>query len=270
MTSKRPKLSHPAESDPPATHFFAPMGPQVETSEQEPERPHDRHDAVVPHGETHSSETVSDPDPYRANREKAFAILGKPIYHRQKPIPVDENDASPETSRGNTTDADVASSPAEDDPPDDNTTNGPTESDASPGPTSDRGNSNGRIELREWALPQKLAVVVREVARAEVPQKRKKKDRPHHVPKPHPKMYQGFPINLNYAPVSDHKEMFKEATSIGVSLGLANAVDDLKDFMVNVATMCSGTEAPLIALREVCDSKSYLMILTMTISLIFL
>ena len=63
-------------------------------------------------------------------------------------------------------------------------------------------------------------------------------------------------INYNLAPLSDANAIFRDLTDLGVSNGLLGAVTDLDGMDIRVATMCSGTESPLLALGMICECKS--------------
>ncbi|UJO22037.1 uncharacterized protein CLAFUR5_09289 [Fulvia fulva] len=54
-------------------------------------------------------------------------------------------------------------------------------------------------------------------------------------------------------PVSDISEIFGEMTEQALSLGLGDAIDHLASMPVRIATICSGTESPLLALEMVRD-----------------
>ncbi|KAF2271565.1 uncharacterized protein EI97DRAFT_387612 [Westerdykella ornata] len=58
----------------------------------------------------------------------------------------------------------------------------------------------------------------------------------------------GKGIDLNLPPLHNIEEIFEDMASKALKLGLASALKDIGR-PINVATMCSGTEAPLIALQ---------------------
>ncbi|KAH7118782.1 hypothetical protein B0J11DRAFT_75237 [Dendryphion nanum] len=58
-------------------------------------------------------------------------------------------------------------------------------------------------------------------------------------------------INLSLPPLTDIKDIFSDMVANAMKKGLSSALKDIKDRPLNVATMCSGTESPLIALQLV-------------------
>ncbi|KAF2267412.1 hypothetical protein CC78DRAFT_512061 [Lojkania enalia] len=64
----------------------------------------------------------------------------------------------------------------------------------------------------------------------------------------------GKGIDLNLPPLSNIEDIFLDLTTRALDLGLSDAVDDLKNRNINVATMCSGTESPLIAIQMISKS----------------
>lgn len=58
----------------------------------------------------------------------------------------------------------------------------------------------------------------------------------------------GTKLELGLPPLSDTREIFEEITKKGLQKGLQNALDSLPG-PLRVATMCSGTESPLLALE---------------------
>ncbi|KAF1848463.1 uncharacterized protein K460DRAFT_308788 [Cucurbitaria berberidis CBS 394.84] len=59
----------------------------------------------------------------------------------------------------------------------------------------------------------------------------------------------GKGIDLNLPPINNINDVFADMTARAVELGLCEALKNLKGQVINVATMCSGTESPLIALE---------------------
>lgn len=56
-------------------------------------------------------------------------------------------------------------------------------------------------------------------------------------------------LDLNLPPLSNIEDIFADMASRALKLGLGDALEDLHNRPINVATMCSGTESPLIALQ---------------------
>jgi hypothetical protein len=67
---------------------------------------------------------------------------------------------------------------------------------------------------------------------------------------------QGKGIDLSLPPLYNIKDCFADMTSNGVREGLSNALERLKGAPIKVATMCSGTESPLLALSEISKGPS--------------
>ena len=61
-------------------------------------------------------------------------------------------------------------------------------------------------------------------------------------------------LNLNLPPLSGIDEIFADLTSRAVDLGLTKTLQHLQNRPLRVATMCSGTESPLLALQMIQDS----------------
>jgi site-specific DNA-cytosine methylase len=57
----------------------------------------------------------------------------------------------------------------------------------------------------------------------------------------------GKGIDFNLPPISNIDDAFKDMTAKAVELGLADVITKLDGRQINVATMCSGTESPLLA-----------------------
>ncbi|KAI9841565.1 MAG: hypothetical protein M1837_000611 [Sclerophora amabilis] len=60
--------------------------------------------------------------------------------------------------------------------------------------------------------------------------------------------------DLSLPPLHDIEEIFEDMTSNAVGLGLAKAVSHLANRKLRLATMCSGTESPLLALDLIAES----------------
>jgi site-specific DNA-cytosine methylase len=56
-------------------------------------------------------------------------------------------------------------------------------------------------------------------------------------------------VDLSLPPLSNIEEIFQDMAHNALGLGLGEALRELKGRPINVATMCSGTESPLIALQ---------------------
>ena len=62
-------------------------------------------------------------------------------------------------------------------------------------------------------------------------------------------------VHEELPPISDIQEIFDDLTSKAHQLGLGKGLDHLKNKELKVATMCSGTESPLLALEMIRDSR---------------
>lgn len=67
----------------------------------------------------------------------------------------------------------------------------------------------------------------------------------------------GKGIDLSLPPLNSVEDCFADLTANGLLHGLAEALVGLGDTCIKVATMCSGTEAPLLALGEISKGWSY-------------
>jgi hypothetical protein len=56
-------------------------------------------------------------------------------------------------------------------------------------------------------------------------------------------------INETFAPISDIQQIFDDMTSKARELGLDQALEHLNGRELRLATMCSGTESPLLAMQ---------------------
>ncbi|KAF2853893.1 hypothetical protein T440DRAFT_515377 [Plenodomus tracheiphilus IPT5] len=61
----------------------------------------------------------------------------------------------------------------------------------------------------------------------------------------------GKGIDLSLPPLNNVKDCFSDLSTKSVSLGLGTALEKLGSIQIKVATMCSGTESPLLALSEI-------------------
>lgn len=59
----------------------------------------------------------------------------------------------------------------------------------------------------------------------------------------------GLGIDQSLPPLASIEDIFADMASNALQLGLDAALKDLRGRMINIATMCSGTESPLIALQ---------------------
>ncbi|KAI0578561.1 DNA repair protein rad8 [Pyrenophora tritici-repentis] len=64
----------------------------------------------------------------------------------------------------------------------------------------------------------------------------------------------GKGIDLSLPPLSNIEDCMSDMTKKSLQLGLLGALDHLKGRTIKVATMCSGTESPLLALDEICKA----------------
>lgn len=62
-------------------------------------------------------------------------------------------------------------------------------------------------------------------------------------------------IDESLPPISDISEIFAEMTNTALDHGLLNAINHLEGKALRVATVCSGTESPILALTEICARK---------------
>ena len=62
-------------------------------------------------------------------------------------------------------------------------------------------------------------------------------------------------IDQSLPALSDIQDIFNDITSRAYESGFNEAVDLLDGRVINVATICSGTESPLLALDMICDGK---------------
>jgi hypothetical protein len=75
----------------------------------------------------------------------------------------------------------------------------------------------------------------------------------HVVELPYPK--NGGRIDERAEQLSDVQDIFDHLTAKACGLGLDTALNILDERVINVATMCSGTESPLLALKMIASSK---------------
>jgi hypothetical protein len=66
----------------------------------------------------------------------------------------------------------------------------------------------------------------------------------------------GKGIDLSLPPLSNIEECMLDMTHKAIQLGLDEAVYGLDGRLIKVATMCSGTESPLLALQEISEGQS--------------
>ena len=64
-------------------------------------------------------------------------------------------------------------------------------------------------------------------------------------------------IDENLQPLCKIEEIFVDMTARACKLGFGKVVNHLKNRKLRVATMCSGTESPILALRLVSDGGVY-------------
>ena len=62
-------------------------------------------------------------------------------------------------------------------------------------------------------------------------------------------------LDESLPPISDITEIFADLTSKAIDVGFSKALDHLGNRPLRVATMCSGTESPLLALGLIKDCK---------------
>ena len=65
----------------------------------------------------------------------------------------------------------------------------------------------------------------------------------------------GSGLNLHLAPMNDIGAIFTDMTDRALDLGLRDILPRFKSRVLNVATMCSGTESPMLALEMICSRK---------------
>lgn len=61
-------------------------------------------------------------------------------------------------------------------------------------------------------------------------------------------------LDLSLPPLSDVKDIFTDATRKALTLGLRKPIENLRGRRLRVATMCSGTESPLLALQMISEA----------------
>lgn len=66
---------------------------------------------------------------------------------------------------------------------------------------------------------------------------------------------EGKGIDHSLPPMTNIKDCFADLTAKGVLLGLGGALENLNGNYIKVATMCSGTESPLLALTEISNGR---------------
>ncbi|KAH8727919.1 hypothetical protein GQ44DRAFT_610840 [Phaeosphaeriaceae sp. PMI808] len=71
----------------------------------------------------------------------------------------------------------------------------------------------------------------------------------HSTKKSHAKAKIGKGIDFNLPPLDNIEDIFKDMAAKAAKLGLSKVVQNLHTHCINVATMCSGTESPLLALE---------------------
>jgi hypothetical protein len=62
-------------------------------------------------------------------------------------------------------------------------------------------------------------------------------------------------INEELRPICEIKDIFGDITDNACELGLNKVIDHLKGRKLKIATMCSGTESPLLAFQLVSDGR---------------
>jgi len=67
----------------------------------------------------------------------------------------------------------------------------------------------------------------------------------------------GKGIDLSLPPLSNIQDCMFDMTARAVNLGLCEALQNLGERPIRVATMCSGTESPLLALDEISKGQSH-------------
>lgn len=67
----------------------------------------------------------------------------------------------------------------------------------------------------------------------------------------------GKGIDLSLPPLASIQECMSDMTAKAVQLGLCKALESLEGRPIRVATMCSGTESPLLALDEISKGQSH-------------
>ncbi len=59
-------------------------------------------------------------------------------------------------------------------------------------------------------------------------------------------------------PMHSLREIFAHMTLKALDLGLGNALEHLGSRKLQIATMCSGTEAPILALNEIQEGRHFI------------
>jgi site-specific DNA-cytosine methylase len=65
----------------------------------------------------------------------------------------------------------------------------------------------------------------------------------------------GKSIDFNLPPIDNIEEAFKDMAAKAQKLGLDDALDTVNGRQIKVATMCSGTESPLIAIKQISEAR---------------
>lgn len=58
-------------------------------------------------------------------------------------------------------------------------------------------------------------------------------------------------LDKSKPPLSEFRQIFEAITTKALALGFDDVLEELKDTPIRVATMCSGTDAPILALRSI-------------------
>ncbi|KAK4540354.1 hypothetical protein LTR36_009311 [Oleoguttula mirabilis] len=80
---------------------------------------------------------------------------------------------------------------------------------------------------------------------------------------------QGRGLDPNLPPLHDIDDIFRDVTTRALTLGLDKALDHLRSRPLRVATMCSGTESPLLALQTVHEALKDLGLNTIDVEHVF-
>ena len=62
-------------------------------------------------------------------------------------------------------------------------------------------------------------------------------------------------INQEQRPIHDIADIFASLTGKALKTGISDALKHLRSHTLKVATMCSGTESPILALRMIQESE---------------
>jgi hypothetical protein len=66
-----------------------------------------------------------------------------------------------------------------------------------------------------------------------------------------------MPVAWDLPPMTGLQDMFSDMANNALALGLADALEIFKGRSIKIATMCSGTEAPILALGMISEGMFF-------------